>query len=245
MNYTFYFIDEKMYYSITKLFAKLGIKSPSLSYNIVELSNLIKINKNYPSSYILADFLNSMSTISLIGSNVPFYNSKLKLSYMDLLNDIVSEYDVPYSDVKKILTEYGYDEKQHPVNVCLYSGKNSFDVDVKIYQKDINQKIDSFIEKLAKELNDQSLVLKSFAKVPENAVIPLILSGELAKISGFASELEKKLNKKLIIFDNDVSCFDDRFLFPCISAIHKLNEFNLNSINNKKVERVSNVTRGE
>lgn len=243
MSYGCYPISANFYKSFEKLFNKLGFKDFKLTFNSVEIANLIKATPNSPKSYFLLDSGYTNSYFSIVGSHVVYYNQKLAFNIFNLLEDFVHEYDIPYSDVRQIINTYGYDNSKHPIKVLLYEGKNSFDVDVKIYQHDVNKKIDEFIEKFAKDLLEKEIMLKNIAKLSSDIDVPFIGIGEIFAINGFKQKLESVLGKKINVYQNKFTYHNTRNIYPILGSLCKIEEYDL-----KKTvasENISNVTRGD
>lgn len=244
MSYSFYLIDNANYELLTKIFNKLGFKDVTFTYNVVELANLIKISNSYPKDYILFNSNYTTSNLTIVGSNVVYYNMDLKCSLFDLLDDFVHEFDIPYNDARKLLLTYGYDSRVHPIKVPLYKEKNTYDVDIVITQDDLNKKIDEFINKLLKSIEVNDTALKSLAKLQPTVDIPYIIMGELFEISGFVKRLNEKLNKKITLFKNDFECSEDRTLYPVLATLQRIDEYSFDEVE-QTVENVQTVTRGE
>lgn len=243
MFYSCYPIDNKFHEVLTKIFAKLGFKEINVTYNSVEMANLIKYSSNYPKAYYLFDSSYTNSYYSIVGTNIVSYCEKLKFSLFELLDDFVHEYDIPYSDVRNMIFNYGYDKAPHPMKVLIYEANNSVGVPIKIYQSDLNKKLDDFITKLAAEMIEKETILRNLSKVPTETTFPIIAMGELFDINGFTERLQEALGRKIILFKNKFSYHSTRNIYPIIGVLNKIEEYDFKKVVTK--ENVSTVTRGE
>lgn len=243
MLYSCYPIDNKFHEVLTKIFAKLGFKDINVTYNSVELANLIKYSSNYPKAYYLFDSGYTNSHYSIVGANVVSYCENLGFSLFELLDDFVHEYDIPYSDARNMIFNYGYDKTTHPMKVLVYETVNSLGVNVKIYQSDLNKKIENFIKRLASAMKEKEIILRNLSKVSNEVNFPIIALGDLFEINGFSERLQAELGRNITIFKNKFSYHSARNIYPILGVLNKVEEYDFKKVVTK--ENISIVTRGE
>jgi cell division ATPase FtsA len=243
MVYSCYPIDNKFHEILTKIFNKLGFKDIKLTYNSVELANAIRTSYNYPKNYFMFDSGYTNSYYSIVGEHVISYCENIGISLFTLLDDFVHEYDIPYSDARNMIYNYGYDAVKHPMKVLIYESKNSMGVDVKIYQSDLNERIEKFIFKLTEIINEKEKILRNLLKVSEDIKLPVISIGELFDINGFTEKFIEISGRQLISFENKFSFHKTRNIYPIIGVLNKVEEYDFKKAVTK--ENISTVTRGE
>ena len=243
MTYSCYPIDNKFYEILVKIFNKLGFKDINVTYNSTELTNLIKTSLVYPKNYLMLDSSYTNSYFSIVANNVVSYCENIGLSLFDLLDDFVHEYEIPYSDARNMIFNYGYDNVKHPIKVLIYEATNALGVNIKIYQSDLNERLENFIQKLATVLNKNETLLRNLLKMSPNDPTPIIGFGELFEISGFKEKLCEILGKDITIFENRFSYHNTRNIYPIIGVINKIEEYDFKKAVAK--ENISTVTRGE
>ena len=243
MIYSCYPIDNKFHEILTKIFAKLGFKDINVTYNSCELANFVRTSSSYPKTYFMLDSGYTNSYYSIVDKNVISYCENIGLSLFDLLDDFVHEYDIPYSDARNMIFNYGYDSASHPMKVLIYEAINSLGVEVKIYQSDLNKKIETFIEKLSNAINEKETILRNLLKVDSNINIPVIGLGELFEINGFTKKLCETSGKNVVLLENKFSYHKSRNIYPIIGVLNKVEEYDFKKTVTK--ENVSTVTRGE
>ena len=243
MVYACYPIDNRFYDILVKIFSKLGFKDINVTFNSTELANIVRSSNEYPKNYFLFDSGYTSSKYSIVGENVVSFCEDLNFSLFNLLDEFVHEYDIPYSDARNMIFNYGYDKVNHPMKVLIYETVNPLGVEIKIYQKDLNQKIDNFISRLSSAILSKETILKNLFKISSEKNLPIVALGDLFEISGFKERLETFVGRNITIFKNKFSYHTSRNIYPIIGVVNKIEEYDFKKAVTK--ENISIVTRGE
>ena len=129
------------------------------------------------------------------------------------------------------------------MRVLVYETVNSLGVNVKIYQSDLNKKIENFIKRLASAMKEKEIILRNLSKVSNEVNFPIIALGDLFEINGFSERLQAELGRNITIFKNKFSYHSARNIYPILGILNKVEEYDFKKAVTK--ENISTVTRGE
>lgn len=198
-------LPSKTVYSYSEALRVASIRPRRMLVAPYCLAEFVKHTKDMPKNYILVDMNNGYTSITLVNNNMPFNSSFFLSGYNDLVLSISSEFEIGEEDTKEILEKYGFYERNIGFETPLFNSEDELGRTKAYYQRDLNKAIQKFF---VNYLNQFEATYNNVIEgcVAEVKKLPMILSGNMLKVTNIDKFVKEKFNEpeKIISISSDV-----------------------------------------
>lgn len=184
INANIQILPETLINTYDRVFASTQIRVRKYVCEPYALTSLGKTKKEIPSSYLLIDTQDGITSLCLVSNDSPIKSTYFEIGFKDLVNDIMDYFDIGEEEAMNLINLYGINERDLNFDpVILTKG------DKKYFPKDLNTAIEAFADKYIKQLNASysSLMAGLSVKVKQ---APVVFCGSLYEVHGFAKLIE-------------------------------------------------------
>lgn len=245
-----YTLPKKMVEDIKKACDNAQLKVKREVIAPVGVSCLLKgTNFKHP-TYVLVDFSDKTTSLSLIGKGVVFASNFFSLGFDDLINKVANEFHIDKVKAEELVYTYGLDNRQSSYNPPIAIGKDSLGADRKYTKEDLLKVCLEFLKTWIDYFNGslKNLLFNNTDEPDLINKIVLSLIGEGSKLNGLKEYLLKVFPSNPIEFVSipTICCRDPEFV-NCLGAIFLASAYRgaLEDENKQQVTSLNRVNDGE
>ena len=110
MSYKFHCVDINTYNYYSEIFKICNLNQVQFLISSINLPNIFRNIKNFPSNYFLVFSKENITNITLLGKGEPIKTNTIKFGFIDLYKKIANHFNISIQNAKKLVKIFGFDK---------------------------------------------------------------------------------------------------------------------------------------
>lgn len=246
MSYKFHCVDINTYNYYSEIFKICNLNQVQFLISSINLPNIFRNIKNFPSNYFLVFSKENITNITLLGKGEPIKTNTIKFGFIDLYKKIANHFNISIQNAKRLVKIFGFDKDENYFKINLANALVNVDNSLNISQKDLNLLITDFLQEFISNISKEILSIANITKLETEKVASLntVFLGETNLYYNFKEYLTSKFSSNFIFYvPNIINLHDYAYYssYACILCSKNINSF-LKTFPNKR--EINDLKRG-
>ena len=156
-------------------FVSAGMRIRNFVCEPYAIASLVKSKKGFPSSYLLIDIEDGLTSLTLVSNGSPIKSKYFESGYNDLIESIINYFGVDFSEAENLISLYGINDRDLNFEPIIATVN-----DKKFTPNDLNEAINLFCKDYFLKMNaSYNSLVNGFLEAP------VVFCGRLTEINGF------------------------------------------------------------
>ena len=189
-------LPNHIYEPFVKAFEKVDIAIKRSFVTVYAISELVRYTPEMPSSYILIDMGDELTSITLIGSGYPYNSTHFLLGGRALAEEVSNKFNMSLSEAKAYVQKYGIDSRDTSFKPNIALKANEGEVRPSFTTKDLSSVITSFLNGYKSRLASSiDTIVENLPDEVKN--FPLVFTGGFSSLNGMKEYLKNNFSNEL------------------------------------------------